>query len=352
MPLGDIPSLKKPPPTNGPVSRTAQHVAAWYALDPRYAEELLHFFLGEHWNRAFDSVQELLAFYPEKRVQLEYAFSTNVRGTTLSRVLCDRGIAAHEGKARKYLDIGCAYGGFLTAFSRLGYQVYGVERVPELAVLARKHLDVHGLPDSVQVGDFLDHGPITAEATFDLVTCNDVIEHVADPERCLRKVYDILRPGGWAYVETANKLSLRNVVADIHFQIFGLSLLDHHRAGQMYRQLTGSPNYGVSDFYEPCWYLNLAKSLPNAEVLTLHDETLVLDYRADLNDLFGRFRSWDATHVTTLDFFLVHEVKKELFRYLARYFGALGVAHDHHNMEEFHRTYSDPLLRFAMRKKE
>lgn len=332
-------------------SKTAQHVSSWYGIDAGFADVLLQFFLGgadasgEH-----GSVQALLDAHEPKRVQLEYAFSTNVRGNALAEALVARGMASRDGRQKTYLDIGCAYGGFLLAFSKLGYRTRGVEFVPELAELGRRHLESAGIRGEVVEGDFLDEKVIREEPAYDLVTCNDVIEHVSDPARCLRKIYGLLKPGGWAYVETVNRLSLRNVVSDIHFQLFGLNLLDHHRADVMYRRLTGSPTYAVSDFYEPSWYLNLARSLPGAGVSRIRGNELSLDYRADLCDLFARFRSWEETDGAKLDPFLVHEVKKELFRFGSRYFSELEKAHESHAMDDFHDRFSDPLLRFSMHK--
>jgi 2-polyprenyl-3-methyl-5-hydroxy-6-metoxy-1,4-benzoquinol methylase len=39
---------------------------------------------------------------------------------------------------------------------------------------------------------------------FDLVTANPVVEHVPDPERFLRSVHEVLKPGGRLLFHTTN----------------------------------------------------------------------------------------------------------------------------------------------------
>ena len=40
-----------------------------------------------------------------------------------------------------------------------------------------------------------------ADATFDVVLCSHVLEHVLDDRRAMREVYRVLRPGGWAILQ-------------------------------------------------------------------------------------------------------------------------------------------------------
>jgi len=53
--------------------------------------------------------------------------------------------------------------------------------------LADHHFDLHDIP-------FEDH-------SFDAVICNHVLEHVEDDRRCVRELYRVLRPGGWAIMQ-------------------------------------------------------------------------------------------------------------------------------------------------------
>lgn len=39
-------------------------------------------------------------------------------------------------------------------------------------------------------------------ATFDVIICNHVLEHVADDQRAMRELHRVLRPGGWAVLQS------------------------------------------------------------------------------------------------------------------------------------------------------
>jgi len=55
-----------------------------------------------------------------------------------------------------------------------------------------------------QVGDALDLQ--FAEASFDVVVCSQVYEHVPDAARMMREIYRVLRPGGVCYFAASNRL--------------------------------------------------------------------------------------------------------------------------------------------------
>jgi 2-polyprenyl-3-methyl-5-hydroxy-6-metoxy-1,4-benzoquinol methylase len=97
---------------------------------------------------------------------------------------------------RRLLDVGCATGFFLEAAKAAGWDVYGVEANPYAVDYARKNgLDVRN--EMIEDTTF-------APGTFDAITLFEVIEHVHEPMAILRKVRDLLRPGGVAYVYTPN----------------------------------------------------------------------------------------------------------------------------------------------------
>ncbi|MFC3099476.1 class I SAM-dependent methyltransferase [Altererythrobacter lauratis] len=98
-----------------------------------------------------------------------------------------RSIGAAKGL--RLLDIGCANGLFLDEARKAGYDAHGAELSPETSAFARTHF---GLP--VHTGDWRNAG--YADASFDVVTLFDVIEHLTDPMAELREVRRLLKPGG------------------------------------------------------------------------------------------------------------------------------------------------------------
>lgn len=92
---------------------------------------------------------------------------------------------------RRVLDVGCAAGTFgAMVRSDHGAEVWGIELNPEIAPYAAERLD------RVYAGDAAALLPHLPEATFDLVTFNDVLEHLAWPWDALKATRRLLAPGG------------------------------------------------------------------------------------------------------------------------------------------------------------
>jgi SAM-dependent methyltransferase len=92
----------------------------------------------------------------------------------------------------RVLDAGCGSGRTLQELVDYG-EVQGIELNEGAAELAR----ARGLGE-VRVGR-LEELPWPA-ASFDLITCLDVIEHTPDDRAALRELWRVCRPGGWLLV--------------------------------------------------------------------------------------------------------------------------------------------------------
>jgi len=93
----------------------------------------------------------------------------------------------------RLLEVGFGEGFFLDWFANAGWEVEGLDFTDEGLRAFFPHL-----LDRVQVGDafaLLD-AIIQRGQTFDLVVCNNVIEHVLDPEGLLARLRRIVAPGG------------------------------------------------------------------------------------------------------------------------------------------------------------
>ena len=96
----------------------------------------------------------------------------------------------------RLLDVGCGNGRLLVEMRWAGWDVEGVEVDPDAARSAR----AHGL--SVRQGAFeqLD----LPEGSYDAITMDHVLEHLADPAEALAKCHALLRPGGALRIATPN----------------------------------------------------------------------------------------------------------------------------------------------------
>ena len=97
----------------------------------------------------------------------------------------------------KLLDLGCSSGSFLETLKDQPWQLFGVEMSPKAAAqaIARSGANVF-------VGDILD---ATFEpASFDVITCFDVLEHVYEPRKVMAKVCQWLKPNGIFYTLVPN----------------------------------------------------------------------------------------------------------------------------------------------------
>ncbi|MDO8441574.1 MAG: bifunctional 2-polyprenyl-6-hydroxyphenol methylase/3-demethylubiquinol 3-O-methyltransferase UbiG [Polaromonas sp.] len=108
-------------------------------------------------------------------------------------------------KGRRVLDIGCGGGILADAMARQGAQVLGID----LAAKALKVAQLHALEASTQGVDYRE---ISAEAlaleepaSFDVVTCMEMLEHVPDPSSVVRACATLVKPGGHVFFSTINR---------------------------------------------------------------------------------------------------------------------------------------------------
>lgn len=96
----------------------------------------------------------------------------------------------------RVLDIGCGYGYNILLFQQYGLECHGIE--PDI-VAAEDCFEITGVKPFV--GTFEDY---QADAKFDMIFLNQVIEHVLDPRAWIKKIRNLLTPVGVAVFGTPN----------------------------------------------------------------------------------------------------------------------------------------------------
>ncbi len=107
-------------------------------------------------------------------------------------------------RGKQVVDIGCGGGILSESMARAGATVRGID----LSTKALKVADLHSLESGVAVT----YEEIAAEAlaarmpaSFDVVTCMEMLEHVPDPASIVRACATLVRPGGHVFFSTINR---------------------------------------------------------------------------------------------------------------------------------------------------
>jgi SAM-dependent methyltransferase len=126
-----------------------------------------------------------------------------------------REVRRHVRRGMKWLDAGCGHTLVPEWMKRASALEAELLSVPDLIV--GTDLDLVSLrnPSTVQRCCCDIEELAFRSQSFDLVTCNMVIEHVANPEAAFREFCRVLKPGGTLIVHTPNVLNWGNFVAKI-----------------------------------------------------------------------------------------------------------------------------------------
>ena len=175
----------------------------------------------------------------------EFALSANERGRRAADLI--EAIVPLAGK--RALDVGCAYGGFVVALDERGALPTGFDIDTALLALAEHNFRDVGKRLPVHRADVTNPDDVAPfREAFDVVSCNDVIEHVRDPAVAIKHIASMLRPGGLAYFEIPNRDAVGAVVSDGHYQLFGITQLDREAAGRYYAAHAPGVPYGVEHY--------------------------------------------------------------------------------------------------------
>lgn len=109
--------------------------------------------------------------------------------------------AARPLEGKNALDVGCGAGLLCEPLARMGATVTGVDAAEENIAVANAHAASGGLEIDYRAGEL---GALGV-GQYDLVTCLEVIEHVADKPAFLSELAARLAPGGLMILSTPNR---------------------------------------------------------------------------------------------------------------------------------------------------
>lgn len=66
--------------------------------------------------------------------------------------------------------------------------------------IADMHFDLHEIP--------------LEDDRFDVIFCNHVMEHVADANQCMRELFRVMKPGGWAIMQVPQDMTREETLED------------------------------------------------------------------------------------------------------------------------------------------
>ncbi|MBN2498522.1 MAG: class I SAM-dependent methyltransferase [Deltaproteobacteria bacterium] len=148
-------------------------------------------------------------------------------------------------RSQTVLDIGCSAGTISALIGERVRRLTGVDIDEEAVQYARAEHGAEGL--RFEVGDAM--ALSFGEASFDVVLCNHIYEHVPDARRLLAEIHRVLKPGGVCYFAAGNRLKWM----EDHYRLPLLSVIPKPLA-HLWLRCTGR----AERYYEKhltCWQL-------------------------------------------------------------------------------------------------
>ncbi|MDH4456853.1 MAG: bifunctional 2-polyprenyl-6-hydroxyphenol methylase/3-demethylubiquinol 3-O-methyltransferase UbiG [Candidatus Methylopumilus sp.] len=105
---------------------------------------------------------------------------------------------------KRVLDVGCGGGILSESMAEKGADVTGIDLGDKALKVAKLH--------QLESGSKVDYRLVSVEdlakeqpASFDVVTCMEMLEHVPDPEAIVRACAQLVKPGGSVFFSTINR---------------------------------------------------------------------------------------------------------------------------------------------------
>lgn len=264
---------------------------------------------------------------------ISYALGTNLRAKSSLNKMFALSRPENTGTA---LDIGCGYGGFMNAFVDGGFVSHGIEIDSNLAALAELNLKGSSLETTVHVGDLF-AGELTL-GKFDLITVNDVMEHLPDPYEAFCTLATMLKPGGMLGIYAPNGNSIFYATSDPHNRVFGSSILPGPIAKIYVQLMLNTSNYGLGEYLGLDEFLDLCRRNGLDFLYQSHDGGERPD---DAMVYLERFQAAyrDSNFRAKVPPLVARLVETEIWRYVAEYSSSVASTVSGKNYCDFNDHY-------------
>jgi 2-polyprenyl-3-methyl-5-hydroxy-6-metoxy-1,4-benzoquinol methylase len=166
-------------------ARLVQHPDGYFEVEPK------------------PTAEALAAFYRDRYYggRGQYAYSYTAEELEHKRIAAAEAERVHGGPAGRLFEVGVGEGFTLDYFAGRGWDVRGIDFTDDgLRQFFPQHLDRLTVGDAFSL---LDERLESAER-FDLVVCNNVLEHVLDPPGLLQRLRKLVAPGGLLRLSVPN----------------------------------------------------------------------------------------------------------------------------------------------------
>lgn len=107
-------------------------------------------------------------------------------------------------KNKKVLDVGCGGGILSESMAKLGAHVTGIDMGEKVINIAKLHAQQSNIEIDYQCTS-IEALALKHKATFDVITCMEMLEHVPEPSAIVSICATLLKPGGTLFMSTINR---------------------------------------------------------------------------------------------------------------------------------------------------
>lgn len=209
-------------------------------------------------------------------------------------------------RGQKVLDVGCQWGATCIALANAGAVVTGVD-VREPFIRGARARSQHTLSPVAYHVAAAEELPF-ATGAFDVVLCQNVIEHVQCHTSTLKEIARVLAPHGMLYLDGPNRFSPHWLRRDPHYQMFGISVLPS-AIGKFYvTRIRGFPAFDVGTFPVASSVASMLRRMGIEILASSHPEGTpgggVRSGIAGWRSYTGRIASWLRWNTSPMFFFV------------------------------------------------